>query len=361
MPGNILYVKINVQKSKLQIEIKKLSYLLPALAVVIILFFLMQRAANNILVRSDSASIITMDTVAKVAAVAKDRQTAEKAANEALKKIRQLESLMNRYDPNSQLSKVNQLAADESVKIDRELFDILRQSIEYSEKTKGAFDITVGPLVDLWKKCAEANSMPTQEQLALVKKQIGCDKLLLDSNEFSVRFAAEGMSLDLGAIAKGFAANLAVAEMKKAGAVGGLVDLGGQISCFGTTERKGKWMIGIQNPAKLEDNQAVIKLSLNNSAVATSGDYRRFYKIGDKHFSHIFNPVTEKSADELTSVTIISANGIEADALATAVSVLGVQKGLELIEKTENTEAIIIEAAGSRIIKSSGAEKYLVE
>ena len=155
------------------------------------------------------------------------------------------------------------------------------------------------------------------------------------------------MSLDLGAIAKGFAADIAVDEMKKAGAIGGLVDIGGQIGCFGLTEKKGKWIVGIQNPAKSEDNQIIAKLALSDAAVSTSGNYERFYKIGDNRFSHIFNPATEKSADQLSSVTIIASNGTEADALATAVSVLGAEKGLELIEKTENTEAVIIKA-GSR-------------
>jgi len=340
---------------------QKIIFALAIPAIIFISYLLVNRLNNKGLVQIESPNKIVMNTIARVVAVAPDEKIARLSIDAAFEKIYRVEKLMNRYDPNSQLSQVNRLAAKEPVKVDRELFDILQQSVYYSKLSDGAFDITVGPLVDLWRKCAEANSMPTDEQLAEVKKIIGCDKLLLDANDFSVKFAAEGMKLDLGGIAKGFAADIAAAEMKKAGAIGGLIDLGGQIGCFGTTEKKGKWIVGVRNPAKSEDNKIIARLALSAAAVSTSGNYERFYKIGDKRFSHIFNPATEKSADQLSSVTIIASNGTEADALSTAVSVMGAEKGLELIEKTENTEAVIIKAGGKDLIKSSGAQQYLIE
>jgi len=328
-------------------------------AAIVILFLLILRADKKTLVRANSANVIAMNTIAKVIAVAPDELTAQKAVDAAVKEVKRLESLMNRYDPNSQLSLVNRQANKEPIRVNKDLFEVFQQSVYYSELTGGAFDITVAPLIDLWRNCAKINSLPTDEQLADVKEKIGYEKILLDANDFSVRFAAEGIRLDLGAIAKGFATDKAVAEMKKCGAVGGLVDLGGQIGSFGTTEKGCKWIVGIQNPANLEDSRLIAKLALGDSAVSTSGDYRRFYKIGDKQFSHIFNPATEKSADTLSSVTIIAENGTAADALATAVSVMGAERGLELIEKIENTEAIIIKADDKKMLKTSGAEKYL--
>ncbi|MDD5134247.1 MAG: FAD:protein FMN transferase [Phycisphaerae bacterium] len=329
-------------------------------AVAIIVLLLIFRTGKAPLVRADSANVVVMNTIAKIIAVAPDEQTAQNAIEAAIKKIKHLENLFNRYDPNSQLSLVNRQADKEPVKIDKELFVILQRSIYYSKLTDGAFDITVGPLVDLWKKCAEANSMPTDEPLAQVKKRIGYDKILLDANQFTVRFAAEAMSLDLGAIAKGFVADRAIEEMKKAGALGGLVDLGGQIGCFGLTEKNGKWVIGVQNPSKLEAGQTILKLALSDSAAATSGDYRRHYKIGNKQFSHIFNPATEKSADTLSSVTIITSSGTAADALATAVSVMGAERGIELIEKLPNTEAIIIKSGNEEMLETSKAERFIL-
>ncbi|MFA5293745.1 MAG: FAD:protein FMN transferase [Phycisphaerae bacterium] len=341
---------------------QKIKFLTAILAAIFILYLLTTRIQNQRLVSVESPNRIVMNTIANIIAVAPDEKTAQSGIDAAFKEIYRLEKLMNRYDPNSQLSKVNRLAAKEPVKIDKDLFDILQMSVHYSKITDNAFDITVGPMVDLWKKCAEANSMPTDKQLAEVKKRIGCDKLILDVNDFSIRFAAEGISLDLGAIAKGFAADKAVAEMKKHGTLGGLVNLGGQIGCFGITEKNTKWIIGVQNPAKLENNQTAAKLVIPDMAVSTSGNYERFYKIGGRQFSHIFNPATEESVDRLASVTIITANGAQADALSTAVSVLGVQKGLELIEKMDNTEAILIPADNKNtLIKSTGAEKFILK
>lgn len=339
----------------------KFIFALTALIIIFISYLLVNRPNDKGLAAVESPNKIVMNTIARVIAVAPDEKTARQGIEAAFEKIYRVEKLMNRYDPKSQLSQVNRLAAKEPVKVDRELFDILRQSVYYGKLSDGAFDITVGPLVDLWRKCAEANSMPTDEQLAEVKKIIGCNKLILDSNDLSVRFTIQGVSLDLGAIAKGFAADIAAAEMKKTGAIGGLIDLGGQIGCFGTTEKKGKWIIGVRNPAKSEDSKIIARLALSDAAVSTSGNYERFYKIGDRHFSHIFNPATEKSADQLTSVTIIASNGVQADALSTAVSVMGAEKGLELIEKTENTEAVIIKASSQDLIKSSGAQQYLAD
>lgn len=309
----------------------------------------------------ESPNRIVMSTIAKVSAVAPHERTARLSIDAAFEKIFEVERLMNRYDPNSQLSRVNLLAAKGPVRVDEELFDVLGRAVRYSRLSGGAFDITVGPLIDLWKKCAEANAVPTDEQLAAVKKIIGCEKLLLDSNDFSVRFAADGMKLDLGGIAKGFAVDLAVEEMKKSGATGGLVAVGGEIGCFGTAAKKDKWIVGIQDPAKLEENQTIAKLALSDMFVSTSGGYRRFYTIGGRQFSHIFNPATEKSAGELSSVTVIAAGGVQADAFATAVSVLGAEKGLELVEKTENTEAILIKTGSQELIKSGGAERYLAK
>jgi thiamine biosynthesis lipoprotein len=354
---------------------KKYNLVLAVLAAIFIFYLLISRLENKRLVQIESPNKIVMNTIAKIIAVAPDEKTAQLSVNTAFEKIYQLEKLMNRYDSNSQLSQVNLLAAKEPVRVDKDLFDILQQSVRYSGLSNGAFDITVGPLVDLWKKCAEANSMPTDKQLAEVKKTVGFNKIILDANVQSVRFTVQGISLDLGAIAKGYAADKAANEMKRCGAVAGLVEIGGQIGCFGLTEKKGKatlpkrlrssreggWIVGIRNPVKLQDNQIIVKLALSDMAVSTSGDYERFYKIGGRQFSHIFNPATEKSANQLTSVTIIAANGTEADALATAVSVLGEQKGLELIEKTENTEAILIKAGSQELVKSSGAEQYLAK
>jgi thiamine biosynthesis lipoprotein len=341
---------------------QKFKILPISLIAVSIVYLLFMRIQQPRLVSIESPNRLVMNTIAKIIAVAHDEKTAQTAINAAFAEIYRLEKLMNRFDANSQLSLVNRTAAKEPVKVDPALFDILQKSIDYSKLTDGAFDITVGPLADMWRKCAEANSMPSAQQLADVKKIIGYDKIILDANDYSVKLTAEGMRLDLGGIAKGFAADKAVAIMKNCGAAGGLVDLGGQIGCFGSTQTGGKWLIGIRNPSKDAENKILMKLELTDMAVSTSGNYERFYKIAGKKFSHIFNPQTETSADIISSDTVICPDGTQADALSTAVNVLGAAKGLELIEKLQNTEAIIIPLEDkSKMIKSEDAEKFIAE
>lgn len=339
-------------------NLRKLVWaILPAVILALFIFRLYHKPSAMV----ESGNIIVMNTIAKITAVAKDEQTARVAIDAAVKEVKRLEGLMNRYDPNSQLSLVNRLADKEPVKIDKDLFEIFQRSIYYSELTDGAFDITVAPLIDLFRACAEANTPPTDRQLAEVKEKIGCEKIILDVNDFSIRLAAGGMKLDLGAIAKGYAADKAVAIMKNRGATGGLVNLGGQIGSFGATETNGKWIIGVQDPANPQDNKIITTFALNDSAIATSGNYHRFYTIAGKQYSHIFNPATETSADALSSVTIFAETGTAADALATAVTVMGTEKGLGLIKTLKNTEAIIVVAETGQTIKTDGIQKFLTK
>jgi thiamine biosynthesis lipoprotein len=212
--------------------------------------------------------------------------------------------------------------------------------------------------------------MPTQEELADARSKVGYEKLYLDANEMTVRFAVDGMKLDLGGIAKGYAIDRAIEAMQTGGAVGGMVDVGGDIRCFGLPPKgKKTWRIGLQNPAETDSDeqtlaggpkQVLMVLTFNNAAVATSGNYRRFVLIEGKKYSHIINRTTGISAEVLSSVTIISQNALDADALATSVSVMGSEKGLTLIEKIPNTEAILITPSPEyQLIKTAGAEKYI--
>ncbi len=339
-------------------KFKILPISLIAISIVYLLATRIQQSPR--LVSVESPNRLVMNTIAKIIAVAPDEKIAQESINAAFGEVYRLEKLMNRFDPNSQLSLVNRLAAKEPVKVDRALFNILQKSIYYSKLTDGVFDITVGPLVDMWRKCAEANSMPTDKQLADVKKIIGYDKIILDANDCSVKLAVDGMRLDLGGIAKGFATDKAIAIMKSCGATGGLIDLGGQIGCFGTTQTGDKWIIGIRNPSKDTANQIIMKLELSDMAASTSGNYERFYKIAGKKFSHIFNPQTETSAEMISSDTIICPNGTQSDALSTAVNIMGMVKGLELVEKIENTEVIIVPIGdNSKLIKSQNADKFI--
>ena len=311
----------------------------------------------------DSGHRQIMGTFGRVVVIAADKKTGQECISAAFEKVQLIDELMSKYKPTSQISKVNAAAFDRPVVVDEPVFGLLEKSVAYSKKTDGAFDITVAPLIDLWKEAEEANSLPGAESLAAAKAKVGFDKLLLDARHRSVKFTVMGMKLDLGAIAKGYAVDLAVEAAKEHGALGVMVDLGGNIRCFGQAPQGKKyWIIGLQNPAVLDDNGKNIigRLKISNNSVSTSGNYRRFVTIGGVRHSHIINPATTASADELSSVTVIAPEAVDADALSTAISVLGLARGLKLIENTPDTEAILIpNRPQAEIITTRGAEKYL--
>jgi thiamine biosynthesis lipoprotein len=223
--------------------------------------------------------------------------------------------------------------------------------------------------------------MPDGSAIASTKARVGYEKLILDANERTVRFAVDGMRLDLGGIGKGYAVDKAVEAMQQHGAIAGLVDSGGNIRCFGRPLGKDAWAVGVQDPKAADsDTEATFEglipgeyllvLRLKDVAVATSGDYRRFVTIGGKKVSHIIDINTAAGANKLSSDTIIAKTAVDADALSTAVNVLGAEKGLALIEslsgeaqaKSElpDVECILITTGPDyRVVKSSGADAYI--
>jgi thiamine biosynthesis lipoprotein len=243
-----------------------------------------------------------------------------------------------------------QQAADGPVRVDPLTFEVLQKSVQFSKLSDGAFDVTVGPLMDLWKAAGEANEPPTEQALAEARARVGYEKLILDEKNMTVRFAVKGMRVDLGGIGKGYAVDKSVEAMKERGAIGGMVDLGGNIRCFGRPPRgQGHWRIGLQDPnvapEDVDSSRILLVLALTEQSVATSGGYRRFVEVRGTKQSHIIDTGTGKGASKLVSDTIIAPDATAADALSTAVNVLGPEKGLALIERLPNVEAILIPAA----------------
>lgn len=304
-----------------------------------------------------SPSVEVMSTVANLIAVADDEAVAEAAVKAAIEKLRYVDELMSDYDSEAQLYKVNQTAFDGPVKIDDDLMYVISESIKYSELSGGKFDVTVGPMVDLWRKVGEENKRPGDEEIAAAKAKIGYDKLIIDEEKSTIGFKVDGMRIDLGGIAKGYSIDLAVEAMKEAGATAGMVDVGGDIRCFGKPVGKDQWRIGLQDPTSEE---VLLVLKFNDVAIATSGDYRRFVMVGDEKYSHIMDPKAGSSAKGLSSVTVIAPTAISADALATTVTVMGTKEGLKLVEGVELTETIVIPAGEeATFVHTSGIVKYI--
>ena len=271
---------------------------------------------------------------------------------------------MSDYRSDSEISRVNKEAFKRAVPVSESTYEVLQRSVKFSELTAGAFDVTVGPLMDLFHNAEKDAAAPSEEQIAEARSKVGFEKLKLDSHNRTVRFAVEGMRLDLGGIAKGYAIDKAIEAARRGGASGAMIDIGGDIRCFGSPpEDREHWLIGVQDPNSAMEGIAggklLLALKITNGAVATSGDYRQFVQIEGKRHGHIMNRKTGTSAKGLSSVTIIADNATDADALATAVSVMDAEKGLALIEGLPGTEAILISSGPEyRIAKTTGAEKY---
>lgn len=338
-----------------------------AVIVPIVTFLLLRtggpiRADSPNLVRADSGIQLVMGTFARVVAFTDDIASGNQCIESALDAINNVDNLMSDYKPDSEISRVNANAFARPVKVGPATFEVLEKSIEISKLTDGAFDITVGPLVKLFRTARDTGKAPTPEQIADAKTKVGYEKLVLNDAEKSVSFTVKGMSLDLGGIAKGYAVDKVIEVMQQHGALGAMVDIGGDVRCFGRPPKgKETWIIGLQDPNT--DNGAtgiILKLKIAASAVTTSGDYQQYAIIDGKRQSHILDRKTGKSAKGLASVTIIAKNATTADALATAVTVLGPQKGLDLIEGIPNTEAFLISPAPTyKITKTTAAEKYI--
>jgi FAD:protein FMN transferase len=313
----------------------------------------------------DSGSRIVMGTFSRAVVIAPDARVARECVEDAFEVQRQIENLMSYQREDSELGRVNREACDGPVVVSRMMFEVLQKSVEFSRLSDGAFDVTVGPLMDLWKAAGEVNAPPTEAALAEARARVGYEKLILNEKNGSVRFAVKGMKIDLGGIGKGYAVDKSVEAMKTRGAVGGMVDLGGNVRCFGQPLRGRKaWRIGLQDPNvdpdEMDDSRILLVLTLTERSVATSGGYRRFVEVQGTKQSHIMDPSNGKGASKLASDTIIAPDATTADALSTAVNVLGTERGLALVERLPGVEAILLPVdPTAKLLFSTGAKAYV--
>ncbi len=284
-----------------------------------------------------------MGVPVRVVLYAPDNAAATTAAEAAFARIAELNSILSDYDPESELRRLgNATSEGKSVPVSKDLWRVLVRSQDVSTRSDGAFDVTVGPVVRLWRRARRRGQLPAPDRLAAARKLVGYQLLQLDQENRSVKLGKPDMWLDLGGIAKGYAVDEALAVLRKHGISRALVDAGGDMVLGAPPPGKQGWRIGI---APLEpDGPPSQILSLANVAVATSGDTWQFVVIDGRRYSHIVDPKTGVGLTDHSSVTVVAPDGITADSLASAVSVLGPNNGLKLIEATPNTEAFIVRA-----------------
>ena len=316
-------------------------------------------------VDAESGQRPVMGTFARVVAVSSDIEKSRRCVEAAFEQLEMVDGMMSDYKAESELSRVNREAYGQAVEVSEGLFEVLQRSIAFSRESEGAFDVTVGPLVDMFREAEREGIVPSEAEIAKVRERVGFEKLKLDAGARTVEFAVEGMRLDLGGIAKGYGIDRAVEAMQESGAVGGMVDVGGDIRVFGSPPAgRERWFVGLQDPASAVEGGAggacLLYLALIDAAVVTSGDYQRYFLIGGEKYSHIIYKDSAAEGDGLSSVTVIAETAMEADGLATAVSVMGIKGGLELIEGRAGVEAILVSLGPEyRVIRSSGARRFI--
>ena len=259
-----------------------------------------------------------------------------------------LEQLLSSWLPESETSEINRAAGGEPLEVGGGMQTLLERALFWSEKTGGAFDVTGGPLFELWEKAREREAIPSSEEIEHARTLSGYRKLHLAGGK--ARLEKPGMKLGFGAIAKGFAADLAALYLEEKGLPDFLIDAGGDLLARGRHGDR-PWRLAVRHPRDKESFLA--RLEATDCAVASSGDYERYFEVEGKRYAHIIDPRTGRPARHLTAVTVIARTATDADALATALFVMKADAGLDLVESLPEVEALLVDEEGE-IVLSSG-------
>jgi thiamine biosynthesis lipoprotein len=282
-----------------------------------------------------------MGTTVSITLYAKDEAAATKAAKAAFARVAELDGIMSDYRPASELMQLCKKAGGPPVPVSKDLFTVLEYAQEVSRRSDGALDVTVGPVVRLWRKARRTRELPAVEALAKARALVGYEKMKLDAKNRTVRLTLMGMLLDLGAIAKGFAADCILEVLRRFGITRAMGVLGGDIAVGDAPPGKRGWKIGIA-PLKNPTAKPARYLLLTNRGVSTAGDVEQYVEIRGKRYSHIVDPKTGLGLVGRMSVTVIAKNGLTADALDTTACVLGPERGLKLIEDTPGAAGFLV-------------------
>ncbi len=282
-----------------------------------------------------------MGTVFTLGVIAGDPSEARVFLEAGIAEIERLEKLLSEFRPDSATTNINNNAGETWVPTDAETYGLIKRSIAIARLCGGDFDITVAPLKSLYRFKHTDFVMPADEEISHALQKVGYHHLLLDDAAQAVRFAVSGMRISFAAIGKGFAADQVIHKWKAAGLRSGFVSASGDIRVLGVNSKGLPWKAGIAHPDAI--GTALFQLSLRDNAIATSGSSEQYFMWNKKKWSHNINPHTGKPLQGIKSVTIVSPAAELADALATAVYVKGIRKGLAFVDQLPQTHAVIID------------------
>ncbi|AOZ92459.1 FAD:protein FMN transferase [Paenibacillus crassostreae] len=313
-------------------------------------------ASTDPTIEPASKSFYVFDTIVQVRIY--DQPVTEQNFDDIQGILDTIEIQMNRSNDKSELADVNRNAGVKPVAVSEDTFYVISKALEYSQRSVGRFDLSIGPLVSLWNIGHEGAKVPPKDEIAHALELTNYNNVILNSDRSEIYLAKAGMDLDLGSIAKGFAADKIVDYLQDKGFKSAIIDLGGNVFAMGKKTGDQLWTIGIQDPDESRGNP-IGNIHVEHKTIVTSGIYERFFVENGNHYHHILDPETGFPVENnISSVTILTDKSIDADGLSTTLFALGIEKGMEFIENTENADALFI-TNDKKIYASSGLRELL--
>jgi len=295
-----------------------------------------------------SESRVTMDTITTITVVSSSDEEARRAIDAGFREIKRLEVLLNYFSPDSEITMINKHSGIRPVKVSHETMEIIKKALEIADITGGTFNPAIGPVIKLWRfsRQDKADMIPPDKELKNALQLADYKRIRIDEGSSEVYLEAKGMEIDLGGIAKGYAADRAVDVIKRMGIKAGLVAIAGDIKGFGLRPDHRAWHIGIQDPRPDDNNSESVfaTLYLNKGhSISTSGDYQRFFIKGGKRYHHIIDPRTGYPSESSTiSLSVIASDGFMADALSTGMFIYPPHQAITILESL-GVEGVIVD------------------
>jgi thiamine biosynthesis lipoprotein len=280
----------------------------------------------------------------EITVVADTEEEASFFMEQAVAEIQRIERLISSWDEQSETAEVNRQAGQQPVKVSEELFQLVSRSLALSKLTDGAFDISFAGMNKLWTFNKGVQEMPSAEELAESVERVGYEHIVLNEQHQTIFLEKEGMKIAFGAIGKGYAADKVKQLLKEQGVLAGIINASGDMTTWGQQPNGEEWKVAITNP--LNKSEAFALVPVSDKAVVTSGDYERYVMIDGKRYAHIINPKTGMPASGLISVTVFAPSAELADALATAVFVMGAEVGVDRINQMPGVEVVVVDEYG---------------
>jgi thiamine biosynthesis lipoprotein len=292
-------------------------------------------------VQKIEASRMSMASLYSIVAYVERPDEARITLERALDEVDRIDRLMSHYREDSPLSRVNRDAAHGPVSVDRELFDFISLALKYGAESDGAFDVTVGPLMRAWGFFRGEGRFPTDAELARARGATGLGHVTLNTRDRTIRFDRDGVEIDLGGIAKGYAVDRAVETLRREGVRAALVSAGGStVYALGTPPDKPHWTIAIQDP--LDSLKVAFDVPLENRALSISGVSEKFFELGGVRYSHIMDPRTGRPVEGVLSVIVQAPTGTAGDAIDNVLFVQGVERGRAFLRRHAGVQATFL-------------------